>query len=167
MNAMSNAMHISRDNDRNVTAYDFETEKLYRIPNTSNKIAIRGKQININPTEVNVSARYILFDYFDSVQEFVESDKTSAIIPFFCTKREIKGKRYQVTVFTRRETLEFWNLEKVEGGWLKHESDYRNSNAPKIGIEICQANCAYMFYVEKYPDSLNGIKVKSVKKLER
>jgi len=171
-------MHISKDGERNISAYDFETEKLYRIPDTSNKIATKGKQ-GVRHETIAIAGlagtsdpladlpRYNLFDYFDSVQEFIESDKQLAIIPFFCTKREIKGKRYQVTVITRRETLEFWNLEKVENGWLKHESDYRNSDAPKIGIEICQANCAYMFYVQKCPDSLNGIKVKSIKKLEK
>jgi len=172
---MSNAMYISKDeNGRNISAYDFETDTLYRIPDTSNKIALAGKQGAQRETGTVGTAdpltelpRYNLFDYFDSMQEFIESDKTTAVIPFFCAKRETKGKRYQVTVLTRRETIEFLNLEKVEGGWLKHESDYRNSDSPKIGIEICQVNSAYMFYVEKCSDSLNGVKVKSVKKLEK
>lgn len=154
---MTNSMHISKEENRNISAYDFETEKLYRITDTSNKIALKGRE----------GGKYNLFDYFDSVQELLESARDSAIIPFFCSKREIKGKRYQVTLITRRETIEFWNLEKTESGWLKHELDSRNPDAPKIGIEICEANCAYMFYVEKYPDSLNGVRVKSVKKLEK
>lgn len=130
--------------------FNTETQGFTVIPDTSNKIALSGK----------------LFDYFESVREFVESDKQSAIILFFCSNREVQGKRYKVTLITQSETYDFWNVEKISSGWISHESSSRDTAAPRTGIEICYTGSAYLIYLVKETDCLNGVRVKSVKRYE-
>lgn len=130
--------------------FNTETQGFTVLPDTSNKIALSGK----------------LFDYFDTLREFIESDKQAAIILFFCAGREVKGKRYKVTLITMSESFEFWNVEKTTNGWLRHEADKMDATAPKTGIEICYTGSAYLVYLVKESDCLNGCRVKSVKKME-
>lgn len=143
----------------NSCLFDTEKQCYYELPDTRDKIALK-------PANSGANGKYFWFDYFETVREFLESDKKMAIVLFFCTARAVKGKRYQVTLITQSESLDFWNIEKISSGWLKHESDARDQSAPRTGIEICQPNNAYMFYLVKEPDALNGIRVKSVMKLE-
>ena len=141
----------------NSCLFDTEKQCYYELPDIRDKIALNGNK---------TGAKYNWFDYFETVREFIESDKKMAIVLFFCMARAVKGKRYQVTLITQSESLDFWNIEKIQSGWLKHESDIRDASAPRVGIEICKPNSAYMFYLVKEPDALNGVRVKSVMKLE-
>jgi hypothetical protein len=107
-----------------------------------------------------------MFDYFDSVREFIKSDKQTALILFFCAGRVVKGKRYQVTLITGSEYVDFWNVEKIASGWLNHESNSRDLSAPRTGIEICYPGSAYLISLVKESDCLNGVRVKGVKRME-
>jgi len=130
--------------------FNTETQGYTILPDTSNKIALSGK----------------LFDYFDTLREFIESDKYSAIVLFFCSNRVVSGKRYKVTLITGSEAVEFWNVEKITSGWLRHEADKMDQTAPKTGIEICYTGSAYLVYMVKESDCLNGVMVKSVKRCD-
>lgn len=130
--------------------FNTETQGFTVLPDTSNTIALSGRS----------------FPYFDSLREFIESDKEAAVILFFCSNRDVKGRRYKVTLITMNESFEFWNIEKIASGWLSHESSPRDQSAPKTGIEICYTGSAYLVYMVKEPDSLNGVRVKSVKNVE-
>lgn len=135
---------------QNICVFDTATQKLYELPDTSNQIALSGR----------------LFAYFETLREFIESDKQAAIIMFFCSGREVNGKRYKVTLITGSESFEFWNVEKISSGWLNHEANSRDATAPKTGIEICYTGSAYLVYLVKETDCLNGCRVKSVKRCE-
>jgi len=127
--------------------FNTETQGFTVMPDTSNQIALSGR----------------LFPYFETMREFIESDKQSAIILFFCSNREVKGKRYKVTLITGSETFDFWNVEKIVSGWLNHEANKTDASAPKTGIEICYTGSAYLVYLVKELDCINGVRVKSVK----
>lgn len=130
--------------------FDLDTQRFWLLPDTSNTITLSGRS----------------FPYFETLRDFQESDKNAAIIAFFCAKREVKGKRYMVTLITSSESIEFWNVEKISAGWLSHEANSRDMSAPKTGIEICYTGSAYLVYLVKEADALNGVRVKSVKKWE-
>lgn len=130
--------------------FNTDTQGFIVMPDTANKIALNGK----------------LFDYFESLREFIESESKAAIILFFCSKREVVGKRYKVTLNTMTEAIEFWNVEKTSVGWVRHESDRSDSSAPATGIEVCYTGSAYLLYLIKESDCLNGCRVKSVKKVD-
>lgn len=130
--------------------FNTDTQGFVLLPDTRNKIVLSGK----------------LFDYFDTLREFIESDKQTAIILFFCSNREVSGKRYKVTLITMSESFDFWNVEKTTSGWLRHEADRMDKSAPITGIEICYTGSAYLVYLVKESDCLNGVRVKSVKKME-
>lgn len=131
--------------------FNTETQGFIVWPDTENKIALNGH----------------LFDYFETLRKFLESDSQTAIILFFCSERIISGKRYKVTLITGSEAFEFWNVEKTDKGWIRHESDRSDSSAPRTGIEICYTGSAYLVYLVKESDCLNGVRVKSVKKYEK
>lgn len=143
-------LRIVPTDSQNICVFDTATQKLYELPDTSNQIALSGR----------------FFAYFETLREFIESDKQAAIIMFFCSGREVKGKRYKVTLITGSESFEFWNVEKISSGWLNHEANSRDVTAPKTGIEICYTGSAYLVYLVKESDCLNGVRVKSVKKME-
>lgn len=130
--------------------FNTETQGFIVLPDTSNKIALSGRA----------------FDYFESMREFIESEKPMAIVLFFCSGRVVKGKRYQVTLITSSESFDFWNIEKVQSGWLRNESAPQDPTAPKTGIEICYPGSAYLVYMVKESDCLNGVRIKSIKKVE-
>jgi len=130
--------------------FNTETQGFTVMPDTSNTIALSCRS----------------FDYFDTVREFIESDKQAAILLFFCSNRVVSGKRYKVTLITMSESFDFWNVEKITSGWIRHESDRLDQSAPKTGIEICYTGSAYLVYLVKESDCLNGVRVKSVKRYE-
>lgn len=142
----------------NSCLFDTEKQCYYELPDTQNKIALNGNK---------PGAKYNWFDYFETVREFLESDKKMAIVIFFCTERKTVGKRYDVTLITQSENIVFRSFEKISSGWLNNQSSVRDQSAPRVGIEICQPNNAYMFYLVKEPDALNGVRVKSVMILNR
>lgn len=130
--------------------FNTETQGFTVMPDTSNKIILSGRE----------------FDHFETLREFIESESQAAIILFFCSARLVSGKRYKVTLITGSESIEFWNVEKISSGWINHESSSRDESAPKTGIEICYTGSAYLVYLAKESDCLNGVRVKSVKKFE-
>jgi len=138
--------------------FNTETQGFVELPDTSNKIALSGR----------------LFDYFETLKEFIESDKTTAVVLFFCKGREIvynkkkQPTRYKVILMDGSfdPPVEFFNIEKIDIGWIKHESDKEIPTAPKTGIEICYTGSAYLVFLVKESDCLNGVRVKSVKKME-
>lgn len=149
----------------NSCLFDTEKQCYYELPDTRDKIAL--KPVNQGALQSYKSGgKYVWFDYFETIREFLESDKTMAIVLFFCTERKTVGKRYDVTLITQSENIVFRSFEKISIGWLNNQSNIRDASAPRVGIEICKPNSAYMFYLVKEPDALNGVRVKSVIKLE-
>ena len=144
-------LHVLTHESGNKCIFDTETNQYCLMQDMAGKLAIGGS----------------FFDYFGTLQGFMESDKKMAIIPCFCSKREVVKKRYKVTLITRTEVVCFWNIEKIPAEWISHESNTSNPSAPKTGIEICYPNSAYLIYFVKERDCINDVRVKSVKKIDK
>lgn len=131
---------------------DPATQTYQIIPVSSNKFWMKGYP----------------FDFFESVDEFRESGSKAAVIPFYCSNRKIKGKRYFVDLLCRAETTQIFNVEMTDGNWVKNESDKKgwDKAAPKTGIEICIPGQAYFIYVVK-ENTNSGFRIKSVMPIKK
>jgi hypothetical protein len=118
--------------------FNTETQGYKPIPDSRNKIAIKGR----------------LFDYFETVGELLESDRNSSIVLMYCKGSKIAGKRVKVTMATSTETLDFWSVEKVSTGWVRNE------------IEMCEESHAYMVFLIKEAEFINSVRVRSIKVME-
>lgn len=114
------------------------------------------------------------FDLFESVDEFLQSNKPTAIIPFYCMEKKIDGKRYFVSMACRSNITRIFNIENINNSWRRNEKDkrppthpYFDKSAPKTGIEICEPGKAYFIYCVKEKDSNIGFRVKSVKEIKK
>lgn len=123
------------------------------IPVTTNKYFSNGR----------------MFDFYESVDDFLNSESPAAVIAFYCTDRKNKGRRYVVTLTCRSTTTEIYNVEKTPSGWLKNERDAKgwDKSAPAIGVEVCEPCKAYFIYCVKEKESTTGFRVKAVKLIEK
>jgi hypothetical protein len=115
--------------------FNTETQTYRALPKTSGKLFVGGKP----------------FDYFDSLSDFIQSDSAAAIILCYCIERKQVGKRDKVVLITYTERIEFFNVEKIDTGWLKHE------------IELFKPEKGYLVYFIREKDCMNGARIKSVK----
>lgn len=134
--------------------------------NTDNQTYQLIEPFDKNASRINFGG--VLFNFFDTVEDFIQSSENSSVILFMCTKRETKKKRYIVHLLSGETTYLFYNYELSNGNWIKNESDPKgwDKSAPKVGIEICHPNKPYLVYLVKEKDTINGLRIKSVMKFK-
>lgn len=114
---------------------DVENQTFQRIPDSREKFIIDGR----------------MFDFSDTVAEFLESEKVNAIVPVWCESTGTKGKREFVTLLSGQERYMFFSVERVGGEWVKNK------------IEKMNPNRAYFVYLESHPDMINECLILSAK----
>lgn len=127
-------MHLLTHSTGSKCLFDTDTQTYSIIPDTRNKFFKDGK----------------MFNKFDSISEFIQSDKNSGIVPAYCSGTGIKGKRTWFTFLDRHNEIKFFNVERISDKWQRNE------------CELCQENKAYFLYVVREDDALNGCLVKRV-----
>ena len=104
-----------------------------------------------------------MYDIFDTILEFLESDKNMCVVPVHCIDRKNKNKRYYVDIMDSFESFRIFNVEMIDGNWVNNENNSRDIKSPKQGIEHCKVNQSYLFLLVKEPKSILGFRVKGVK----
>jgi hypothetical protein len=109
---------------------------------------------NLAPDDsIIMNGRY--FAYFSTVQVFLDSKKVKAIVPVYCMKKETKGKRFKIQILSGKKTGEFFNVERIGGGWVNNE------------IDNILPNKAFFLYLEKNKDADNECLIKGVKEIKK
>lgn len=111
----------------------------------------------------------VLFNFFDTVEDFIQSSENSSVVICFCSHIETKGGKFDVYLLSGLTTYVFKRAEKTTSNiWIRHCSDPKglDKSAPKVGIEICHPNTPYLVYLVKEKDTINGLRVKSVMKFK-
>lgn len=90
------------------------------------------------------------FPWFESINEFLLSDKDQSVIPLWCEKIQEKGKRYAAHILTGYENYIFWNVEKIGGKWEPNH------------IQQIDAQKAYFGFFKKVKCSDNDCMILSV-----
>jgi len=138
----------------------------------SEKINIHGNYIitgedtfkEIPDTRKKYFSKGKMYDYFESIVDFRESDKVMCIIPLYCVSRKNKGKRYFVELMDAMNySIKLFNVERYNDQWVNNEHNDRNIRSPKQGIEICYPGDCYTFLIVKEPESVFGFRVVGVK----
>jgi hypothetical protein len=115
--------------------FNTATQGFVVLPESRNKIAMNGK----------------LFDYFESLRDFQTSDKPACVMLLYCKERKEIGRRVKYTFITSFESVEFFNVEKISSGWIRHE------------ITECFAGEAYLVYLIREADCMNVCRVARAK----
>ena len=119
--------------------FNSEDQTYTIIPDTSWKFFKNGK----------------IFNFAESIGQFIESDNSTCIIPMFCLESKIKGKRVIFRFLDRHSEVSFFNVERIGDKWKHNECDQ------------CKPNRAYFLFVQRNNDALNGCMVKSVMEIEK
>ena len=114
---------------------DVENQTFQRIPDAREKFIIDGR----------------MFDFSDTIAEFLESEKVNAIIPVWCESTGSKGKRDFITLLSGQGRYTFFSIERVGGEWVKNK------------IEKMNPNRAYFVYLESHPDMINECLILTVR----
>lgn len=99
---------------------NIENQTFQRIPETANKFFKGGK----------------MFDFFDTITEFLKSDSQAAVIPFLAVSFTEKGKRYNVRILVEHDEYLFWSVEKIGSEWVKNNIIGIDAEKPFLGYFI-------------------------------
>jgi hypothetical protein len=99
---------------------NIENQTFARIPETFNKFFKNGK----------------MFDFFDTITEFILSGKPAAVIPFWALAFAEKGKRYNIRVLVEHDEYTFWNVERIGGEWVQNNILNVDAEKPYFGYFI-------------------------------
>lgn len=140
-------------------------DRLKIIDQDGQRLAINGSKYYLLP---NMRNKYFslgrVYSLFNTVQEFLASDSSTAVVPMVCINRKKKGRRYFVEILDEFECFKIFNVEMINGNWVNNEHNARNPRSPIQGIEICERGKCYTFLLVKEPDSVLGFRVRAVKK---
>jgi len=118
---------------------DTETAEYYRIPDTLNKIAIKGNLRNFN----------------ENIQAFIDSNRNNSIVPVYCSEQGTHKKRTTRKVMSGITTYLFHNVERIDGKWKHNE------------IEDMEVGKAYLAYFKKDKQAENSVMVSAIKELKK
>lgn len=96
-----------------------------------------------------------LYNYFDTIKEFVDSDFKTAIIPVFCNEVKKHKKRFFVKLLSGQDVFDFYNVEKIADHWTNNE------------IGLMDKINAYFIFVEKHRDADNDFIIRGCKHIEK
>ena len=116
-----------------VSGYD-----VIEIPDLRNKAFFKGK----------------IFNFSESISDFLKSDMESCIFPVYCEHESTNKAFKSVTLITYSEEIRFTNSEKGQYAY------YRNNIK-----EIEQGN-AYLIFLDKFARARNDCLVKAAMKIE-
>jgi len=123
---------------------DTETKEWFRFP----KVIAH----NFAPKDsIIINNKY--FTYFETIEEFLNSDKKRSIIPVFVVEKKQKGKRTKTTILSGQKKGEFFNVERINGEWVRNETD-----------ELIE-NKAYYLSIEKNKQAENQCIINKSKKI--
>ena len=86
---------------------DCSTFKYYQLPEIKRTVKSKGKE----------------YDFYDYINEFINSKSTIGVVPVFCNWIKKVGKRIKVELLSELETYQFFNVERVNGSWSKNDID--------------------------------------------
>ena len=123
---------------------DTETKEWFRFP----KVIAH----NFAPKDsIIINNKY--FTYFETIKEFLNSDKKRSIVPVFVIEKKPDGMRMKTTILSGGKNGEFFNVERINGKWVRNETD-----------ELTENN-AYYLSIEKNKQSDNQCIIKKSKKI--
>lgn len=122
------------DNRYFVNGYD-----VVEIPDLRNKAFFKGK----------------VFNFSESISEFVKSDMESCIVPVYCEQANVNKAFKSVILITYSEEYRFTNSERGQ------YSFYRNE------IKDIEQGSAYLIFLEKFGRARNDCLIKSAIKIEK
>ena len=107
---------------------------------------------NLAKDQIIINDRY--FDFYETIELFLNSDKKKAIVPVFCIERKQKNKRFKVKLLSGLKSGEFYNVERINNRWEKNE------------IDNIQSHSAYLVFLEKNKQADNECLIIGIKKVD-
>jgi len=102
--------------------------------------------------QIIMNDRY--FDFFETIELLLNSDKKKAIVPVFCIERKQKNKRFKVKLLSGLKSGEFFNVERINNSWYTNE------------IDNIKPNSAYLVFLEKNKQADNECLIIGTKKVD-
>ena len=118
---------------------NMEDQTFQRLPDTANKFFRGGR----------------MFNYFESLSDFMQSQCSDAVVPFWAVSFTEKGRRYSIKILIGGDEYTFWNVEKIGSEWIENK------------IVGCDAEKPYFGYFIRNPGAQNDCLVGSVMEIKK